>query len=74
VLESYLKQAQNTDDKTVALELLTLNFNDSLDLSSQTVTVLVEMSPKIKCTLQPQQTQRASGTEAHDPRASAAQK
>src|SRR5262245_18760054 len=33
VLDIYLKQAKDIDEKVVALELLTLNFNDSLDLS-----------------------------------------
>lgn len=33
VLETYLKEAKNTDEKIVALELLSANFNESLDLS-----------------------------------------
>ena len=33
VLETYLKEAKNTDEKIVALELLSTNFNESLDLS-----------------------------------------
>lgn len=33
VLETYLKEAKGIDEKIVALELLTVNFNDSLDLS-----------------------------------------
>ena len=33
VLETYSKEAKNPNEKIVALELLTLNFNESLDLS-----------------------------------------
>ena len=33
VLDTYLKQAKNADEKIVALELLSSNFNESLDLS-----------------------------------------
>ena len=33
VLETYLKEAKNTDEKIVALELLSTNFNESLNLS-----------------------------------------
>ena len=33
VLETYLKEAKNADEKIVALELLSSNFNESLDLS-----------------------------------------
>jgi hypothetical protein len=33
VLETYLKEAKNPDEKIIALELLSTNFNESLDLS-----------------------------------------
>ena len=33
MLETYSKEAKNPNEKIVALELLTLNFNESLDLS-----------------------------------------
>lgn len=46
VLETYLKEAKNIDEKLVALELLTVNFNDSLDLSPLFWQLLREIQQK----------------------------
>jgi len=46
VLETYLKDAKNIDEKLVALELLTVNFNDSLDISPLFWQLLREIQQK----------------------------
>jgi len=58
VLDIYLKQAQNTDDKIVALELLTLNFNDSLDLSPLFWEIFREIQTKAPRMRQPRLMER----------------
>ena len=51
VLETYLKDAKNTNEKIIALEMLSMNFNDSLDLSPLFWQILREIqSPSQRAT------------------------